>query len=84
MAAHVLDQVLEPIVTPDAARKILEVDFPDDVMRRVDVLREKCGEGELTEEEQREYDEFIEASDLMMILRLRAMVVLKESGASAE
>ncbi len=36
---------------------------------RLEVLRAKAIEGELSEEERREYDAFIEAVDLLAILR---------------
>ena len=46
---------------------------------RLDELAAKANEGQLTDDERQEYEEFVEGIDLMGILKARARTVLTQS-----
>ncbi|MEQ8849033.1 hypothetical protein [Botrimarina sp.] len=78
--ASLLDRVFDPLadaLTPEAAARIVQMRADDAVQNRIDHLAEKCNEGLLSEEEQREYDAYIQAIDLISIVQSKARQVLK-------
>lgn len=56
----------------ESARALGELQLADPATSRLDVLAQKANQGKLTEEESREYDRFIELSDIFATLRLKA------------
>jgi len=70
-----LDAVFEPLsrcLNTESARRITEFRIDPEVQARVDFLAEKANQGELTHDERAEYEVFINASDFISILKLKA------------
>lgn len=70
-------------ISPETARKLLELTFSPTHKDRVDALSQKAREGTLLPAEQGELDEFIRVADLLTILQSRARQALKRAGLSA-
>ncbi len=75
-ANAVLDQFLAPIFTPEVAQQVVAHKPDEQTQVRLDELREKANEGELSDSERREYHEVIENLDLISLLRAKAEAVL--------
>jgi hypothetical protein len=70
-----LDALFEPLsrcLDAESARRVSEFCVDPGVQARVDVLAEKANQGELTGDERAEYEAFINASDFISILKLKA------------
>jgi hypothetical protein len=70
-----LDALFEPLgrcLDTESARRISEFRIDPEVRARVDLLAEKANRGELTDNERTEYEAFINASDFISILKLKA------------
>ena len=81
---NLLDRILSPVsncLTPEAARKLIELRADPDVQRRIDELADRCNEGLLTPEERDEYDAYISAINLISILQAKARAVLSGNAA---
>lgn len=57
-------------------RSLIEYRAGPDVQARVDELADKCNEGELTDGERDEYDDYLRAFHLIEILQRKARRVL--------
>jgi hypothetical protein len=80
--APVLDRLLEPlgrILTPEVAAKLVKLRFDAKAQARIDKLARKCNEGELTDDERREYETYVHAIDFIAILQAKARSLLKRS-----
>ncbi len=80
--APVLDRLLDPvgrILTPEVARKLVNLRFDSTAQARIDKLARKCNEGELTDSERREYETYVYAIDFIAILQAKARALLKRS-----
>jgi len=80
----VLDDLLDPLsrcLDEESARRVAEFRIGPSVQARVDVLAERANDGTLTEEERDEYDSFIDATDLIAILQIKAQQRLEPNGA---
>lgn len=67
-AAAVLDRLLEPLarsLTPAAARALVNFRLTRADQTRIAELAQKCNEGELTSEEQQEYETYVRAGDFI-------------------
>jgi hypothetical protein len=76
----ILDKMLEPVArcfTPAVAEQVAALRADPVIQTRIDELAAKCNEGELTPEEQREYDAYVEAIDLIGLLQSKAGALLK-------
>jgi len=76
----VLDKMLEPVArcfTPAVAKQIADLRADLATQARIDELAAKCNEGELTEEEKREYGAYVDAIDLIGILQAKARTLLE-------
>jgi hypothetical protein len=74
-----LDRLLDPldrILTPEVARKIVDLRADVATQERIDELAGKSTEGELTPAEEAEYDDYIEAIDIIGILQSKARSAL--------
>ncbi len=75
----VLEAYMTPLAqcfTPDVARRIAEF-RPDAVTeQRLEHLRERANEGDLTDAERAEYEEFVEALDFVGLLKAHARAML--------
>jgi hypothetical protein len=78
-ASGVLDGLLESLskcLDTESARRVARFRLDARVQERVDVLAERANEGLLTDVERNEYEAFINASDLIAILQLKAIRAL--------
>ena len=85
MVHSLLDRILEPVtrcLTPEAAKKLLELRADSEVQNRVDELADKSTAGTLTSEERGEYETYIAASTLIGILQLKAHEILAPQSAA--
>lgn len=79
MNTTVLDRFLKPFsecLTPEVAQRIVNLQLDSQSQARIDELAAKANEGQLTDEERQEYEEFVEGIDLIGILKARARTVL--------
>ena len=70
-----LDRLLDPlegILTPEVARQIVDLRADAATQRRIDDLAEKSTEGQLSAAEEAEYDDYVEAIDIIGILQAKA------------
>ena len=75
--ASVLDNWLDPVITPDVAQRLVALQADEEVRSRVLELGEKAGDGTLTTAEEEEYDAYITANDVIAILQAKARQVLR-------
>jgi hypothetical protein len=73
----VLDHWLEPVITPDVARRLVSLEPDQEVTKRVLELGEKANEGMLSPAERSEYEAYISANDFIAILQAKARQVLR-------
>jgi hypothetical protein len=74
-STSILDQLLEPIgntMSLDFAKDIADYRAGPAIQARVDELADKCNEGELTDAERAEYDEYLQAFHMIGILQRKA------------
>jgi hypothetical protein len=80
MAAQtLLERMVDPIgrvLTPEAAKDILDVRADVETQRRIDELADKCNEGTLTADERAEYQEFVSMFNILTVLQAKARNVL--------
>ena len=67
----------------DFAKELVDSGPRPDVQARVDELADKCNEGELTDAERDEYDDYLQAFHFIEILQRKARRVLA-NGALAD
>ena len=75
----ILDRMLEPVTqffTPEVAQRLLDLRPDAAVQTRIDELGSKANEGSLSAEETTEYEDYVEAVDLIGILRSKARAIL--------
>ena len=80
--APVLDRLLDPlgrIFTPEVARKLVDYSFDAKAQARIDKLARKCNEGQLSDNERREYETYVQTIDFIAILQAKARALLKRS-----
>jgi hypothetical protein len=74
-----LERIFDPLTecfTPEVARRVLEISIDPTEQERINVLADKANEGLLTDTEREYYAEFIEAADLLAILKAKARMTL--------
>ncbi len=79
MGTSALNGLLDPFASSldhSALRQILDFRISSEVQARVDDLAERANLGELTPEEDAEYEALIDAADLISILKLKAKRLL--------
>jgi hypothetical protein len=78
-ATTVLDRFLDPItdcLTPDVARRIVDLKIEPSLQSRLDELAAKANAGILTPAEVREYREYVEGIDVVGIFKAKARLSL--------
>jgi hypothetical protein len=78
-----LDRFLEPmtaLLSPEVARRIVELRASPEVQSRADELARKANDGTLTTDEEAEYKEFVEAVDIIAIIQAKARRFLTQHG----
>lgn len=72
----ILADWLEPVITPEFARRLMTIKADERLTRRILELGEKASAGTLSPSEEQEYDAYIEANDIVAILQAKARQVL--------
>jgi len=81
-APLLLDRIFEPlcdVITLESAARIVDWRTDEKTQQRLDELGDKCNEGQLSAEEQDEYDAYIRAIDFIGILQAKAQTVLRRN-----
>lgn len=76
IASGVLDSLLDPLsrcLDTGSARRVAEFRIAANVQERADALAERANEGILSDGERAEYEAFVNASDFIAILKLKAL-----------
>ena len=71
----ILERVINPShgdLTVELAKQILAFDFPPDDHERYVELSSKANEGQLSEEERRELEEYLNVDDFLMVIKAKA------------
>ena len=79
----VLDEILDPLTecfTPEVARRIAAISLDPRNQARIDELAAKANEGQLNESERADYEAYIEALDLLAIVKAKARLSLAQRG----
>lgn len=79
MSTAALDRLLDPLTSsldPSALRQIMGYRISPEVQVRVDYLAQRANNGELTPDEDAEYEALIDGAALITILRLKAKRLL--------
>ena len=74
-----LGRLLEPVTqcfSAEVAERLISLPPDPAVQARIEDLAEKANEGQLSDVERAEYEEYIEAADLIAILQFRARAAL--------
>jgi hypothetical protein len=77
-----LERLLEPVsacLTPESARRLVELRADPELQERVDWLADRCTEGELTAAEREEYETYVRASQFIAVLQAKARHRLGQS-----
>jgi hypothetical protein len=64
----ILQRVLEPVLRSlplESARQIAQAEADEDLQRQIEVLARKANEGNLSAEEQRTYEAYVDAGDVV-------------------
>ncbi len=81
LEATYLDRLLAPVArcfTPEVAERLIALPMDPEIKARIEALAAKANEGELSAEERADYEDYIEAVDLVAILQSRARTVLAQ------
>lgn len=74
-----LDRVLESVsecLTPEAARRLVDLRADPELQERIDVLAERCTAGDLSAEERAEYETYVQVGQFVSILKAKARKLL--------
>ena len=77
---EILGQLSETL-TPEMAQVLVDFRANEKTQARIDYLAEKCNDGTLTEDEEREYTEAVRAGTLVSILQAKARKILQNQSA---
>lgn len=77
----ILERVISPQrggFSPELAREVLKFAFPPEDRTRYQQLSSKAQDGLLTPEERAELEDYLDVDDLLMILKAKAQVSLRD------
>jgi hypothetical protein len=80
-----LDRLLDPVtqaLSPEAARRLVDLRADDVAQERIDLLADKCTEGTLSPDERAEYESLVHAANLIAILQSKARAMLSRNPAA--
>ena len=72
-----------PVLTPEAARSILDLEFPPEDKARMRELAAKARAGSLTLNEEQEVESYSRVGSILGIMKSKARVALRKAAASA-
>ena len=73
--APLLDCLMDPladILTPEVARRLVRYRLDTRAQARLDKLARKCNEGQLSDQERRQYETYVQTIDFIAILQAKA------------
>jgi hypothetical protein len=79
-----LESIVEPLsrcFTPEVAQQVADLRADARLQERVDLLAEKCNEGQLTPEENEEYELYVRTGTFLAILQAKARKQLRQQTA---
>jgi hypothetical protein len=79
-----LEQIFDSLgdcLTPEVAKRILEIDLAPGAQEHIDELAKKANSGTLTVGEREQYEKIVEAIDLLGILQAKARFALSRQSA---
>lgn len=79
---NILDRILDPVnrcLTPDVRRRILQLRADPVTQARIEELAEKSTQGQLSADEQAEYETYVRAMDFVAVLQSKAHAALDRS-----
>lgn len=82
----ILGRMIEPdkaLLSPDAARYILGLDFDESDRGRMNALSEKARDGALSVDERDELENYVRVGHLLALMQSKARNSLKRSGFAA-
>jgi hypothetical protein len=77
--AQILEQLFEPVgdcLTPEVARRLVDLRASPTVQDRLDVLADKNSNGSLTKTERDEYESFVRGLNFIAVLQAKARGLL--------
>ena len=77
-----LDGLLEPFgacLTPEVARRLVDLQANATTVARVEELADKCNEGTLTPDERVEYESYVQVNQVMTMLKAKARKFLQSA-----
>jgi len=80
-ASTILGKLLEPVTdcfSIEVARKLLAVKADSSAEARLEVLRAKANEGDLSEGERKEYQAYVDAINMIGILQAKARRIVAQ------
>jgi len=83
--ATALDRLLDPVancLTPEVARRIVELKVDSALQSRLDELAAKANDGTLAAAEAQEYREYVDGLDIVGILKAKARLFLSRRSAA--
>jgi len=78
-----LDRILDHLgdcLNAQVAQRIVKVRIDPDIQVRIEELAERCNEGLLTAAERAEYDGYVEGTEILSLIKLKARRYLVASG----
>jgi hypothetical protein len=78
-----LDRLLDPVgrcLTPEVARAFVDLRADPEFQNRLDELADKSTSGQLTAQEQAEYDLYLAAISVVTVLQSMSRTLLKTAG----
>jgi hypothetical protein len=72
--ARILDPIIE-CLSPEVAGRVAQLEADPSLQARIDELAEKCNDGQLTVDEEAEYDAYVRAMDVLAVLQAKARFV---------
>jgi hypothetical protein len=80
-----LDRLLDPVtqaLSPEAARRLVDLRADPAAQGRIDELADKCSDGRLTPDEHAEYESLVAAANVVAILQAKARALLSRNPAA--
>jgi peptidase E len=77
----ILNELLDSLThcfTPAVAQDVANLQYESHIQQKLEDLRQKANEGTLSPTERKEYESFVDAVDLISILKVKSRQLLQE------
>ena len=81
-SSDLIDELVDPLgqcLTPEVARRIVELRASDNLEQRIQRLGQKCNDGELTAQEKADYETIVRFIKFVSTLQSKARALLQNS-----